>query len=77
MWVIFENGLGAQACAETQTFKFLGYRFDLKRAPNPTDIKFENVKISKDSHMRRKKCMVLFVVLFGIAFFFIGTVLIK
>lgn len=77
MWVIFNTGHGAQAAQEKETFKFGTHKFHVKRAPNPTDIKYENVKITKENHSRRKKCALFFVFLFGIAFFFIGQVLIK
>mmetsp|Transcript_31432 Transcript_31432/g.39028 ORF Transcript_31432/g.39028 Transcript_31432/m.39028 type:complete len:90 (+) Transcript_31432:1485-1754(+) len=72
MWILFETAQGVQSCLEKRDFKFGSYEFVLKRAQPPSDIKYENVKIEKSQHKRRKRCAKAFVVLFGACFFFIG-----
>lgn len=77
MWVTFVQGEGQLACHGKQNFKFGSHEFRLKRAQNPSDFKFENVKMNKKRHKMRKNMSKCLVVLFGLAFFFVGVALIK
>lgn len=77
MWVLFESGIGAQSCIQHKKFKFGDYQFKLKRADIPSDIKFENVKISPKESKKRLYAAYAFVWFFAIMFFVVGTYLIQ
>ena len=77
MWVTFDKGQGQHACIKKKEFEFGSYKFKLKRAQNPTDFMFQNCKMDTDDFKARKRWAKLVVLVFGIAFFICGTILIK
>ena len=77
MWIVFMNDIGVQAAFEQETFKFQESEFKVKRAQHPTDIIFSNREITTDQHKCRRLSSILFIVSFGIIFFFLGLYLLK
>ena len=73
MWVTYKSDTSVQAAFSKKKFKFDEHEFVVKRAQHPTDIKFENREISPANHKSRKCCFIIFVVIFGIIFFFCGN----